>query len=161
MSQMRRCLAAATVISCAACRREASPPAGEYLFVWAGDSAGASSDFLGVIDTSPSSPTYGLVVASLPTGVAGTHPHHTEAVLAANTPRMVGVVPAEADRLLEELVVFGTPVEVRQRLARWFEAGADSVCLLLPPHLTTAQIDFTLDAFAAESAPGGAGLGRA
>jgi len=84
MSRMRRCLAAATVISCAACRREASPPTGEYLFVWAGDSAGASSDFLGVIDASPSSPTYGSVVASLPTGVAGTHPHHTEAVLAAN-----------------------------------------------------------------------------
>ena len=84
MSRMRRCLAAAIVISCAACRHEASPPTGEYLFVWAGDSAGASSDFLGVIDASPASPRYGSVVASLPTGVAGTHPHHTEAVLAAN-----------------------------------------------------------------------------
>jgi hypothetical protein len=84
MSHRRRCLAAAIAIACAACRQEASPPKGEYLFVWAGDSAGASSDFLGVIDASPSSPTYGSVVASLPTGVAGTHPHHTEAVLAAN-----------------------------------------------------------------------------
>ncbi len=84
MSQMRRGLAAAIVISCAACRSEAPRPTGEYLFVWAGDSAGASSDFLGVIDASPSSPTYGSIIASLPTGVAGTHPHHTEAVLAAN-----------------------------------------------------------------------------
>ena len=84
MSRMRRCLAAAIVISGAACGHEASPRTGEYLFVWAGDSAGASSDFLGVIDASPSSPTYGSVLASLPTGVAGTHPHHTEAVLAAN-----------------------------------------------------------------------------
>ena len=84
MSQRRRCLAAAIAIACAACRQEASPPTDEYLFVWAGDSAGASSDFLGVIDASPSSSTYGSVVASLPTGVAGTHPHHTEAVLAAN-----------------------------------------------------------------------------
>jgi len=84
MSQTRRYLTAAVVISCAACRHDASPPTGEYLVVWAGDSAGASSDFLGAIDASPSSPTYGSVVASVPTGMAGTHPHHTEAVLAAN-----------------------------------------------------------------------------
>ena len=84
MSGMRRCLNAVLAIACAACRQEASPPIGEYVFVWSGDSAGASSDFLGVIDASPSSPTYGSVVASVPTGVAGTHPHHTEAVLAAN-----------------------------------------------------------------------------
>jgi hypothetical protein len=82
---MRRCLTAAVVIACAACRRDASPPPGGYLFVWAGDSAGTSSDFLAVIDASPSSPTYGSVVASAPTGAAGTHPHHTEAVLAANS----------------------------------------------------------------------------
>ena len=81
---MRRCLAVAIAVFCAACRPNAGQPAGEYLYVWAGDSAGVSSDFLGVIDASPSSPTYGTVVASLPTGVAGTHPHHTEAVLAAN-----------------------------------------------------------------------------
>src|SRR5215207_5461161 len=81
---MRRCLTAAVVLSCAACRQESSPPKGEYLFVWAGDSARTSSDFLGVIDASPSSPGYGSVVASVPTGVAGTHPHHTEVVLAAN-----------------------------------------------------------------------------
>ena len=81
---MRQYFTAAVVIACAACRQDSSPPTGEYLFVWAGDSAGTSSDFLGVIDASPSSPTYGSVVASLATGVAGTHPHHTEAVLAAN-----------------------------------------------------------------------------
>ena len=85
MSQMRRWFVAAVALSCAACRHEASPPSGEYLFVWAGDSAGTSSDFLGVIDASPSSSTYGAIVASVPTGVAGTHPHHTEAVLAANS----------------------------------------------------------------------------
>ena len=84
MSPTRRSFVAAIALSCAACRHDAPPPSGEYLFVWAGDSAGTSSDFLGVIDASPSSPTYGAVVASVPTGVAGTHPHHTEAVLAAN-----------------------------------------------------------------------------
>jgi hypothetical protein len=81
---MQRSLIAATVLACAACRRDAPPARGTYLFVWAGDSAGAASDFLAVVDASPSSPTYGSVVASAPTGVAGAHPHHTEAVLAAN-----------------------------------------------------------------------------
>ena len=77
-------LIAALAVAGVACGRDAPPPTGEYLFVWAGDSAGTASDFLGVIDASRSSPTYGSVVASVPTGVAGTHPHHTEAVLAAN-----------------------------------------------------------------------------
>jgi hypothetical protein len=72
------------VASAAACRTATSPPPGVYLYVWAGDSAARASDFLGVIDASPSSPTYGSIVASLPTGVAGTHPHHTEAELGPN-----------------------------------------------------------------------------
>ena len=79
-----------------------------------------------------------------------------EAVLAANTPRMLGVVPAEADRLLEELIVFGTPAEARARLARWYAAGADTVSLLLQPNLTSERIDFTLNAFRSPAAPDGA-----
>lgn len=67
-----------------ACRATTSPAQGEYLFLWAGDSAGTSSDFLAVIDATPSSPQYGAIVASLPTGEAGTHPHHTEDIVAAN-----------------------------------------------------------------------------
>ena len=86
---MRRCLTTTALIVCAACGRDTRPPAGEYLYAWAGDSAGASSDFLGVIDAAPSSPTYGAVVASAPTGVAGTHPHHTEATLGANNHLLV------------------------------------------------------------------------
>lgn len=81
---MRPGLLAAAVISCAACRAQTSPSPGEYLFVWAGDSAGKASDFLAVIDAAPSSPQYGSVVASLPTGMAATHPHHTEGEPAAN-----------------------------------------------------------------------------
>jgi hypothetical protein len=71
------------VIASAACQATARPPE-EYLFVWAGDSAGTASDFLAVVDALPSSPHYGAVVASVPTGTAGTHPHHTEAELGAN-----------------------------------------------------------------------------
>ena len=78
-----------------------------------------------------------------------------EAVLAANSPRMLGTVPPEADRLLEELIVFGTPAEARARLDRWYEGGADMVCLLLQPGLTAEQIDFTLNAFRPSAAPGG------
>ena len=74
---MRRSLVAAVVL-CTACGAGTSSTTGEYLFAWAGDSAGKASDFLAVIDASPSSPRYGSVVTSLPTGVAGTHPHHTE-----------------------------------------------------------------------------------
>ena len=49
-----------------------------YLFVWAGDDARQSSDFLAVIDANPSSPSYGRIVSSLPVGISGSMPHHTE-----------------------------------------------------------------------------------
>lgn len=74
---MRRVLFAALLVTASACSRAASP--GQYLFVWAGDSSAKASDFLAVIDADPASPKYGSVVTSLPTGAAGTHPHHTEA----------------------------------------------------------------------------------
>ncbi|HEY6825378.1 MAG TPA: hypothetical protein VI259_00895 [Gemmatimonadaceae bacterium] len=73
-----RAIIAAVLLSCAACRANTSSTSGEYLYGWAGDSAGKASDFLAVIDASPSSPTYGSVITSLPTGTAGSHPHHTE-----------------------------------------------------------------------------------
>jgi len=55
-----------------------------YLFVWAGDADHKASDFLGVIDADPASPQYGAIVASVPTGDVGTHPHHTEDRVAKN-----------------------------------------------------------------------------
>ncbi len=79
---MRRVLLAAILIACTACKKTA--PAESYLFVWAGDLTGTASDFLAVIDANPSSPQYGSVITSLPTGEAGTHPHHTEAEMPAN-----------------------------------------------------------------------------
>ena len=59
-----------------------------------------------------------------------------EAVLAANTPKFTGAVPPDADELLEELIVFGTPAEARRRLARWHAAGAALPVLLLRPNLS-------------------------
>lgn len=77
-------VAAVALLSCISCRNNTATTTGEYLFVWAGDSAHKATDFLAVIDASPSSPHYGSVVASMPTGAIGTHPHHTEAELAPN-----------------------------------------------------------------------------
>jgi alkanesulfonate monooxygenase SsuD/methylene tetrahydromethanopterin reductase-like flavin-dependent oxidoreductase (luciferase family) len=71
-----------------------------------------------------------------------------KAVVAANTTRGSAVVPPEAEVLLDELTVYGTPDEARARLARWRLAGAELPVLLLPPQLEPAQIDFALAAFA-------------
>jgi hypothetical protein len=35
-------------------------------------------------------------------------------VLAANAPKFTGVVPPDAEALLEELIVYGTPAEARR-----------------------------------------------
>ena len=49
-----------------------------YLFVWAGDDAKKSSDFLAVVDADPQSSHYGQAVAAVGVpGPSGT-PHHTE-----------------------------------------------------------------------------------
>lgn len=78
---MRTGLAVALVAG-AACRP--TPSAGAYLYVWAGDTAAKASDFIAVIDANPASAQYGTVISSLPTGVAGSHPHHTEAEMPAD-----------------------------------------------------------------------------
>jgi alkanesulfonate monooxygenase SsuD/methylene tetrahydromethanopterin reductase-like flavin-dependent oxidoreductase (luciferase family) len=70
-----------------------------------------------------------------------------EAVLAANAPKFTGVVPAGAEELLEQLIVYGTPPEARRRLGRWHEAGAAFPVLLLRPNLTPEERALTLEAF--------------
>jgi alkanesulfonate monooxygenase SsuD/methylene tetrahydromethanopterin reductase-like flavin-dependent oxidoreductase (luciferase family) len=70
-----------------------------------------------------------------------------EAVLGANAPKFTGAVPADADELLEQLIVYGTPAEARRRLERWHAAGAVFPVLLLRPNLSPEERAFTLDAF--------------
>jgi len=70
-----------------------------------------------------------------------------QAVLEANTPRSTGEVPAEAEELLEQLVVYGTPPEARRRLSRWHAAGAHLPVLLLRPDLTAAERALVLETF--------------
>lgn len=48
------------------------------LFVWAGDDAAKSSDFLAVIDADPASAHYGQVTASVAVPGPSGRPHHTE-----------------------------------------------------------------------------------
>src|SRR6266566_4955590 len=69
------------------------------------------------------------------------------AVLAANAPKFAGVVPDEAEELLEQLIVYGTPPEARRRLRRWHEAGADFPVLLLGPNHTREERALALEAF--------------
>jgi alkanesulfonate monooxygenase SsuD/methylene tetrahydromethanopterin reductase-like flavin-dependent oxidoreductase (luciferase family) len=71
-----------------------------------------------------------------------------EAVIAANTPRFTAAVPAEAETLLEELTVFGTPAEARSRLEQWWAAGADMPAVFIRPNLAREEIERTLAAFA-------------
>ena len=58
--------------------RAGGSEASRYIFVWSGDAAHKSSDFLAVVDTERSSATYGRIVATLPVHLVGTMPHHTE-----------------------------------------------------------------------------------
>ncbi len=73
-----------------------------------------------------------------------------EAVLTANPRSQAGVVPSEAEVLLDQLTVFGTPELAHARLAPWYEAGAVLPILLLPPNLTHEEIQFSLESFQPE-----------
>jgi hypothetical protein len=54
-----------------------------YTFAGDDDRRAGDSDFLGVIDADPASPTYARVVATAPIGAMGTMPHHTELAMPA------------------------------------------------------------------------------
>ncbi len=69
-----------------------------------------------------------------------------EAILDANRGRSPSVVPAEADELLRQVTVFGTPAEVRAQLARWYDAGADLPVLMFRPNPAREEIDRALEA---------------
>jgi len=70
-----------------------------------------------------------------------------EAIVAANTPKVTGIVPLEAEVLLDEVSVYGTPDDARRRLARWYAAGVTMPVLLFPPNMTPEQMALSLGAF--------------
>lgn len=59
-------------------QQRSSSKSSPFLFVWIGDGDRKQSDFLAVVDVRKGSMTYGEVVRTLPVGVIGTVPHHTE-----------------------------------------------------------------------------------
>jgi alkanesulfonate monooxygenase SsuD/methylene tetrahydromethanopterin reductase-like flavin-dependent oxidoreductase (luciferase family) len=72
-----------------------------------------------------------------------------KAILAAN-PRpspQHGVVPAEAEAVLDQLSAYGTPDQLRDRLQPW-DGAADIVMIGLPPGLSWQRIEATLRAAA-------------
>jgi len=70
-----------------------------------------------------------------------------DAIIAANTPKVTGIVPLEAEALLDEVSVYGTPDDARRRLARWYAAGATMPVLLLPPNMTSEEMSLNLGTF--------------
>jgi hypothetical protein len=72
-----------------------------------------------------------------------------EAIVAANpkpSPQR-GVVPPEAQGLLDQLAAYGTGDEVREQLRLW-EGNADIVSIMLPPGLPWPVLEATLRAAA-------------
>lgn len=72
-----------------------------------------------------------------------------DAVRAVNTrPRVQdGMIPAEAEHLLDDLAVYGTCSQVRERLERWDNA-VDLTSIVCPPGLPWHMIEATLRAAA-------------
>ena len=68
---------AVAIVWAAAAARAAEQPS-RYLYIWMGDKAEKSSDFLAVMDVDPASRSYGQFVASEPVGFTGSMPHHLQ-----------------------------------------------------------------------------------
>jgi hypothetical protein len=75
--------ASLSVASLAASPADKPANPAHYLFVWAGDAAGQQTDFLAVIDASPTSPHYGQLLTTLNTNQQTKLVHHTEYTMPA------------------------------------------------------------------------------
>lgn len=71
-----------------------------------------------------------------------------DAVLAANPTRGTAEVPAEAQVLLDELVVYGDAPAAAAALDRWYAAGVDMPVLGLPPGRPVDELDQMLQQLA-------------
>lgn len=68
------------------------------------------------------------------------------AILRANAGQKPAVVPPEAESLLEQLTLYGTPDQVRAQLDPWYGAGATMPTLVLAPGLGSDDLDLVLAA---------------
>lgn len=71
-----------------------------------------------------------------------------DAVVAANPPGAQPTVPAQADRLIDEVTVGGTADDARSQLESWFKAGADLPTIVLPPGAPVDELDGALEGLA-------------
>jgi alkanesulfonate monooxygenase SsuD/methylene tetrahydromethanopterin reductase-like flavin-dependent oxidoreductase (luciferase family) len=69
-----------------------------------------------------------------------------QAVLAANSGRRPAIVPPEAEALLEQLTIYGTPTEIADQFDAWYEAGMTLPTVMLNPNLEKEHIDLILQA---------------
>jgi len=67
-------------------------------------------------------------------------------VLAANPTPRTFVVPAQAQALLDELIVWGEPDRAGATLDSWYDAGAQMPILILPPGRDVETLDYMLEA---------------
>ena len=77
-------LCVSVAIACTAPARDSATKPGEgspYLLVSAGDRGQEDSDFLAVVDLRSDSPDLGKVIATTPTGLKSSMPHHMEYVM--------------------------------------------------------------------------------
>jgi alkanesulfonate monooxygenase SsuD/methylene tetrahydromethanopterin reductase-like flavin-dependent oxidoreductase (luciferase family) len=68
-------------------------------------------------------------------------------IVEANPTGRTTIVPPDAEPLLNELTIYGTPATARAQLEPWYEAGADMPSLLLAPNLARDQLDLALTTF--------------
>ena len=87
-------------------------------------------------------PIYGRTLERLGLGA------EVKAVQEANPRGSAPAVPPEAEVLLDELVVYGTPDAARRRLDRWYDLGADLVVVSIPPNRPPDEVELTLKALA-------------
>jgi alkanesulfonate monooxygenase SsuD/methylene tetrahydromethanopterin reductase-like flavin-dependent oxidoreductase (luciferase family) len=64
----------------------------------------------------------------------------------ANEGRKTSIVPPEAEVLLDQLTLYGTPEEVRSKLPSWYAAGSTMPCLMLNPNLDLEEISTSVKA---------------
>lgn len=70
-----------------------------------------------------------------------------ESVLGANAGRKPSIVPPEAESLLDQLTIYGTPKEVKEKLALWYASGSSMPSLMVNPNISLDEISYILNAF--------------
>jgi alkanesulfonate monooxygenase SsuD/methylene tetrahydromethanopterin reductase-like flavin-dependent oxidoreductase (luciferase family) len=69
-----------------------------------------------------------------------------DSITEANQGKKSAIVPSEAEILLDQLTLYGTPDEVREKLLPWMETGATSLCLMFNPNLSLEEIQYGVEA---------------